>query len=189
MAFWVLGSPQRHTQDAGSELSFSSALLLVNFRRLGRSDITFPIVAREVLSIVILFSDIHYWYTHCSTVSISIVGTTLSAVSDIINKTVPVTVTAIAEKHTVPGWIRLFLFHMLTSLLVPLLMIKAVTRIELRWGRDTSWIPVLRAAPATHRERASKRKEAKFHWGAKMAVRYFIAAWCLQTLHPDRFPP
>ena len=50
---------------------------------------------------------------------------------------------------------------------LPLVMVKAVTRAEVRWR---GYIPLVWFAPATHRERASVRLDAQVGWRSKVLV-------------------
>jgi hypothetical protein len=51
---------------------------------------------------------------------------------------------------------------------LPLVMVKAVTRAEVRWW--WGYMPLVWFAPATHRERASVRLDAQVGWRSKCLV-------------------
>jgi hypothetical protein len=114
--------------------------------------------------------DNHYWYTRNFTVSISMSGTvflTLGFIFGIIAKDM------FGDNSNDDSIKKLFIRAMIILFLylaTPLLMIKAITRTELRWWKDTTWIPVVRRAAATHKERASMRLDGRTRWYVKGAV-------------------
>ena len=114
--------------------------------------------------------EIRYWFTCRSTISISILGTALVASAEIINEVAALVSTSMEEEYLTLDWIGAALIRMVTMLLIPLLMIKAIVRMEMRWWKGTTWIPVMQIAPATHRERASENLEARIGWRPKVAV-------------------
>ena len=55
---------------------------------------------------------------------------------------------------------------------LPLVMVKAVTRAEVRWR---GCIPLVWFAPATHRERASVRLDGQVGWRSKVLVGFYLS--------------
>ena len=55
---------------------------------------------------------------------------------------------------------------------LPLVMVKAVTRAEVKWR---GCIPLVWFAPATHRERASVRLDAQVGWRSKVLVGFYLS--------------
>ncbi|RDB21767.1 hypothetical protein Hypma_011097 [Hypsizygus marmoreus] len=119
---------------------------------------------------VIFILDVRYWFTCKSTVSISIPGTIVISASRIIEELAGVITKGQDQKISIPGWLGAFLFSFATQLVVPLLMLKAVARVEFSWWKDTTWIPVIQRAGATHSERASERLEAQLSWHFKIGL-------------------
>jgi hypothetical protein len=62
------------------------------------------------------------------------------------------------------------LLDIFTGLLLPFMMIKAITRAEFGWWKGTTWIPIARRVVATHKERASMRLDARTSWRTKGGV-------------------
>ena len=92
----------------------------------------------------------------------------LVASAEIIRGVVVLVLNLMEEQHPIPEGI--VWFQMVTTLIIPLLMIKAIARMEMRWWKGTAWIPTMQIASATHRERASERLEARIGWLPKVAV-------------------
>ena len=134
---------------------------------------------RLVLAIVVLFLDIRYWYTRTSTVSISILGTALLSGSDLFNKLGLFVIEQKMKEFSVLGFTSSLLLIMFTSLVLPLLMIKAILRIEFRWWKGITWVPIMQKAGATHRERASERLEAATSWRVKAGVRRLVTVFSM----------
>ena len=135
------------------------------------------VIHRSVLSTAVLALDDHYWYTRTSTVSISILGTLLMSGSRIIVKLGSFIVKQKTNEFTVTAIIGLLtslLIFISTSLVLPLLMMKAVLRVEFRWWKETTWIPSMQRVNAKHRERASQRLEATVSWRTKAGVCFLL---------------
>lgn len=119
---------------------------------------------------------IHYWYTRVSTVFISISGTTFLALSFMLRVLAEVA-TANNKNHSSNKWFLIFRTFSLGDLidfLVGSMMIKTITRATFRWWNDTTWIPTVRRAAATHKERASMRLDARTSWRTRGGVSYPI---------------
>jgi hypothetical protein len=121
----------------------------------------YSVFQRSACILLVTILRIHYWLSCVSTVSISILGTTFLALSSILATFIGLIPT---NGLKIEGFGIFFaaLFAFL-ELVAPFAMIKAITRIEFRW-KDATWIPVIRRASATHRERASIRLEARLSW-------------------------
>jgi hypothetical protein len=81
------------------------------------------------------------------------------------------------NEFTVTGIVGLLItliMFIFISLVLPLLMMKAVLRIEFHWWKETTWIPIIQRVDATHRERASQRLEATVSWWTKAGVRFLL---------------
>lgn len=128
---------------------------------------------RFILSIVVFILDIRYWYTRRSTVSISILGTALISGSELYGKLETFFVKEKLKGFSIPRFIASLLLITSTSLVLPLLMIKAILHIEFHWWKGTSLFPIMQRGAATHRERASERLEATMSWYARVAVCIF----------------
>ena len=123
--------------------------------------------------------DIRYWYTRTSTVSISILGTALMSGSDLLHKLGSFIIEQRLKEFSILGFIASLLLGIFTSLVLPLLMLKAILRIEFRWWKGTTWIPIMQKAGATHRERASERLEATTSWRTKAGVRLLVTVFSM----------
>lgn len=113
-----------------------------------------------------------YWYTRTSTVGISIPGTAMSAIGDLIDLVADIRTTARKNNLTSnqwEQWLWLLIKRAITTLLAPLLMLKAITRLDIQVKRG--WIPHFKRASPTHLERASERLDARISWGLRGAVR------------------
>ncbi|KAJ7582214.1 hypothetical protein C8J56DRAFT_1100622 [Mycena floridula] len=76
--------------------------------------------------------EIHCWYTCSSTVSLSVPGTTMSAFSDILEMCIGISRTVAKDKISgVASWAWLLSKRSLTDLLAPLLMLRAISRIDI----------------------------------------------------------
>ncbi|KAJ7587131.1 hypothetical protein C8J56DRAFT_1026641 [Mycena floridula] len=116
------------------------------------------------LGFIISLLEIHYWYTCTSTVSISIHGTTMSALGDILKMCVGISRTVAKDKISgVPSWVWLLSKRCLTDLLAPFLMLRAVSRIELNgWS--------IKFIGASHAERTSHRLDSRMSRTARLSL-------------------
>jgi hypothetical protein len=125
---------------------------------------------RYAFMILLRILDGHYWYTRNFTVSISVSGTVFLALSSIHH----IIEEALADDDSTGSSFKMIFIRTLLllflDLLTPFLMIKAITRTELRWWKGTTWIPVVRRTAATHKERASMRLDRQTKWYVKNAV-------------------
>ncbi|KAJ7632960.1 hypothetical protein FB45DRAFT_519412 [Roridomyces roridus] len=115
-----------------------------------RITITFVSGGCQIIAALLLF---HYWWTRVSTVGISpssvvfiVAGTALAAVGEAIEG---------------EGIISLL------TLIIPLLMCKAILRVEFGWNR---WYPTVKRAPANHAERTSQRLDSLTGWRLKLGI-------------------
>ncbi|KAJ7619364.1 hypothetical protein FB45DRAFT_1007031 [Roridomyces roridus] len=136
-----------------------------------------------VLSLLATILDLSFWYTRTSTVGISISGTILQAVPDIIGHVLGAA--GVIEPH-MQGLERLVIIWAITVLLgffllTPLLMLKTVARLSFSWD---SWIPSVSRASPNHRERASQRLDSCTSWVFQAAICLTLTA----TVHIFEFP-
>jgi hypothetical protein len=121
-----------------------------------------------------------YWYTRTSTVAISVSGTILLALSDIL-ETLTVAANAVEEskldsEFSSSQWLPLLWTVMIMMISAigfprPFFMLKTTTR--LAFSRDKSrWVPSVRRVSTTHRERASQRLDSRTSWGIKAGVSF-----------------
>ncbi|KAJ6554099.1 hypothetical protein B0H10DRAFT_1967944 [Mycena sp. CBHHK59/15] len=126
---------------------------------------------RTVLSCILAVLDVGYWYTRTSTVYISVSGTVLIALSDIISAFALIA-TAV-ETHKLDTstshwlqWLWLIVLALATDFSLPLFMLKAVTRLEVS-RNNSNWFPSVRRVGPTHKERNSQRLDSRTGWGVK----------------------
>ncbi|KAJ6611312.1 hypothetical protein B0H10DRAFT_371219 [Mycena sp. CBHHK59/15] len=129
---------------------------------------------RTVLSCILAVLDVGYWYTRTSTVYISVSGTVLIALSDIISAFALIA-TAV-ETHKLDTstshwlqWLWLIVLALATDFSLPLFMLKAVTRLEVS-RNNSNWFPSVRRVGPTHKERNSQRLDSCTGWGVKAGV-------------------
>ena len=120
-----------------------------------------------ILRILVTLLQIHYWYTRISTIGISIPATLLFASAASLNYVMLVLSNGHGKNWSVLRWCWRFVIALPIDMALPLVMVKAVTRAEVRWR---GYIPVVWFAPATHRERASVRLDAQVGWRSKVLV-------------------
>ncbi|KAF7328888.1 hypothetical protein MVEN_02518500 [Mycena venus] len=120
--------------------------------------------------------DLGYWYTRTSTAYISVSGTTLIALSELIAAFAHIANTAEMDKLWASSagsqwwsWLWLFLLTLTTRCSLPLLMLKTVTRLEFS-GTEGSFFSFIRRVPPTHKERNSERVDSRTSWGLKAGV-------------------
>ncbi|KAJ7119609.1 hypothetical protein C8R44DRAFT_788507 [Mycena epipterygia] len=128
----------------------------------------------SIVSFVLAVLEIGYWYTRTSTVSISVSGTVLVALSGIIAAFAHVANTAETDKlNTLTShwiqWLWLIVLTLATKLSLPWFMLKAVTRFEFS-RNNSNWYPSVRRVGATHKERNSQRLDSRTTWGVKAGV-------------------
>ncbi|GLB42810.1 hypothetical protein LshimejAT787_1202590 [Lyophyllum shimeji] len=128
--------------------------------------------------------DIRYWFTRRSTAGISIPGTAIVAVSSIVKELDSIRVRGITRKFSFPGWIAALLFSVATTLVLPLMQLKAILRVDISWWKG--WIPVVSLANATHSERASERMEARTSWRTKLGLFLLVVA-SYSFLEPHKY--
>jgi hypothetical protein len=90
--------------------------------------------------------------------------------SELFDKLGSFIVEQILKEFSIIAFSSSLLLIVFTSLVLPLLMLKAIFRIEFRWWKGTTWMPIMQKAGATHRERASERLEAATSWRTKAGV-------------------
>ncbi|KAJ6537787.1 hypothetical protein B0H19DRAFT_1240499 [Mycena capillaripes] len=126
-----------------------------------------------VLHLVEVLLDMSYWYTRTSTVCISISGTILLALGEILGAIGSAVNTAELKKAEFSGseWLLWLLIVVIlaATLLLPFSMLKTVTRLAFSWDKSR-WIPAVRRVSPTHMERASQRLDLRTSWGVKAAV-------------------
>ncbi|KAJ7619341.1 hypothetical protein FB45DRAFT_1095422 [Roridomyces roridus] len=141
------------------------------------------LLAGYVLSPLATILQLNYWYTRTSTVGISISGTVLQAVPDIVP---PIIGAIVAFKPHMRG---LELFTSLWAitlvvgffLLTPLLMLRTVARLSFNWN---AWIPSVSRASPNHKERASQRLDSRTSWVFQAAMSITLTA----IIHLFEFP-
>ncbi|KAF4610821.1 hypothetical protein D9613_007277 [Agrocybe pediades] len=119
---------------------------------------------------------VHYWYSRAgqSTVGISIVGTALMASSYLIRYVTTAIITDIDPAKSSYLIILCAIAVSSLSQTETLLMVKAITRAEIK--RKWIFLPVaVRFAGATHAERASKRVESRTSWTERLLMLAFFS--------------
>ncbi|KAF7360594.1 hypothetical protein MVEN_00790800 [Mycena venus] len=118
--------------------------------------------------------DMSYWYTRTSTVAISVSGTILMALSDILI-TIMSAANAVEEQKLEFSssrwltWLWVIVATVAIELPLPFFMLKTATR--LAFSREKSkWIPSVRRVRPTHMERASQRLDSRTSLGMKAAL-------------------
>lgn len=127
---------------------------------------------REICyAIVSLLTDL-YWYTRSSTSGISIIGTTVQIASIVLTSIAMVAFVLLQGEEFTLQLSSKYLY-MLNALFTSALMLKAITRAEIRWWKRV--VPILVRAPATHSERTSQRIERRtpYHFIVVVSSSYF----------------
>ena len=140
--------------------------------------VIYGVACRLLLDLINFILNLHYWYTRTSTVSISISGSMLFALSacseHIIGAIIP-----LQELNKGAGfWTSVFfsfptVLVTVIILLPQLAMVKAVMRLE--WVANSGWMPRLRRVRANHQERASDRLDRCTSRTFRVAVSIFPA--------------
>ncbi|KAJ6558139.1 hypothetical protein B0H19DRAFT_1150066 [Mycena capillaripes] len=136
-------------------------------------------ILASTVSFVLAVLDLGYWYTRTSTVSISVSGTVLIALSAIIAAFTHIANTAETDKMAISfsqwlPWVWLILMTLVTRFSLPLLMLKTVTRLEFS-QKDSSWVPSVRLVGPSHKERNSQRLDSRTSWGLQAGVCFSLA--------------
>lgn len=116
---------------------------------------------------------VHYWYARTSTVGIARLGTTLLALSKVIS-TLEIMHEYVMSSVDAGQWLTPIPLIHTSQLILPLLMLKAVLRLEFGWSNEHgkgNWTARIHLAKATHLERASERIEGRISRGVKLIVR------------------
>ncbi|KAJ7119607.1 hypothetical protein C8R44DRAFT_982298 [Mycena epipterygia] len=137
-------------------------------RRLGIGLLT------SILSFVLIVLDMGYWYTRTSTVSISLSGTVLIALSAMITGLSQIANSAETQKlnNLTSQWLQwlwLIIVNLIINFSLPWFMLKAVTRLEFS-RNNSNWFPSVRRIGPTHKERNSQRLDSRTTWGVKAGV-------------------
>ncbi|KAJ7675486.1 hypothetical protein B0H17DRAFT_131506 [Mycena rosella] len=136
----------------------------------------------SVISVVLFFLNLGYWYTRTSTASISVSGTFLIALSGIASIFAHIANTAATDELEIKTshflqWLWLILVTLLTECPLPFFMLKTVARLEV--GRTSSnWFPSFRLVGPTHKERNSQRLDWRTSLGVKATVCISLTAIC-----------
>ncbi|KAF7360598.1 hypothetical protein MVEN_00791200 [Mycena venus] len=125
----------------------------------------------SVFALIQHLLDMSYWYTRTSTVAISVSGTILVALSDIL---LAITSTANnAEKQESKiewlTWLWIVVVTAAINLSLPFFMLKTATRLAFSHEKSR-WIPSVRRVSPTHMERASQRLDSRTSLGMKAAL-------------------
>ena len=115
---------------------------------------------------LLLFLDLHYWYTRTSTVTISILGTAFVAIRFALGTVIYIAFSGGSQFSII---LMLMLFLRAPSMMIrAIVMIMTITRVNFEWKGATR-IPFVRRV-ATHKERASMRLDSQTSWRAKIGV-------------------
>ncbi|KAJ7119550.1 hypothetical protein C8R44DRAFT_877970 [Mycena epipterygia] len=111
-----------------------------------------------------------YWYTRTSTLSISLSGTVLIALSVIIGGLTQIANAVEIQKlnKTTLHWIR-WLWLIVLNLPLPWFMLKAMAWLEFSQNKS-SWFPSVRQIGPTHKEHNSQRLDSCTTWSVKAGV-------------------
>ncbi|KAJ7580148.1 hypothetical protein C8J56DRAFT_962341 [Mycena floridula] len=125
-----------------------------------------------ILPLITWTLNILYWYRCTSLVFISIPGTALLATGEIL-EVISKIVTESAKNEGLAQWIWVVGLEVVTKLPLPLLMLKAILRLELLWH---GWVPSLQRTKSTHAERSSERLDSKISGTQRLAIVAFFYA-------------
>ncbi|KAJ7119542.1 hypothetical protein C8R44DRAFT_177044 [Mycena epipterygia] len=128
----------------------------------------------SILSLPLAVLDMGYWYTRTSTVSISLSGTVLialsviiSALSKIANSAETLKLNNLTSQWT--QWLWLTIVNLIFNFSLPWFMLKAVTRLEFS-RKKSSWFPSVRRVAPSYKERNSQRLDSRTTWGVKACM-------------------
>ncbi|KAJ7119545.1 hypothetical protein C8R44DRAFT_921775 [Mycena epipterygia] len=127
-----------------------------------------------IISLPLAVLDMGYWYTRTSTVSISLSGTLLialsgviSALSEIADSVQTLKLNNLTLQWT--QWLWLIIINLIFNFSLPWFMLKAVARLEFSRNKS-SWLPSVRRVAPTHKERNSQRLDSRTTWSVKAGV-------------------
>ncbi|KAH9475045.1 hypothetical protein JR316_0012148 [Psilocybe cubensis] len=111
---------------------------------------------RREMALAVL--NIMYWFTRSSTSGISIIGSALQIISVVLSSIATVVYKRLQEE-SISFSESLKYLRMVNALFTAFLILKAITRGEIRWWKKV--VPIITFALATHAERTSQRIEAR----------------------------
>lgn len=129
-----------------------------------------------MLRTVEILLNMSYWYTRTSTVGISISGTILLALVEVLGAIGGAVNAAEQQKVGFSSsdaltWLWVVIVILATTFPLPFSMLKTVTRLAFSWDKSR-WIPTVRRVNPTHMERASQRLDSRTSWGVKIGVSF-----------------
>ncbi|KAJ7580159.1 hypothetical protein C8J56DRAFT_276505 [Mycena floridula] len=131
----------------------------------------------NIFPLIVWVLDILYWYRCTSLVFISIPGTALLAIGEIL-EVISKIVNETTKTEGLAQWNWAVGLAVVTELPLPLLMLKAIFRLEILWH---GWIPSLQRTKSTHAERSSERLDSKTSSTVRSAIFAFFYAILLVT--------